>query len=100
MAGNTPNLAEDTRNDGPIAVGATAILLSPAKKRQECFITNTSAAGHTVSISFGKKATAGAGIVIQPGMVYFTVQDPKFTPSQMDLWVIGTAGSTVAIFER
>ena len=90
--------------DGSVTVGTTAVQLSLQEipgTRNVLVITNTSTSGQQISLSWGKNAIAGKGMVLYPGGTWSESIDNRFTPSAMEVWAISSAASgTIAIHER
>jgi hypothetical protein len=92
-------------NDQSINVDATAVdivsQLEPGVQRALINIVNTSTGGQVISISIGKDATPGAGIVLYPGGSLSEAIDAAFIPSNERYSAISSAsGGSVALQER
>lgn len=95
---SAPNVGEPIRNDS-VTIGATSTLLSNARERKEIYCTNTGAT--ILSISFGKAAVAGQGIVLGPTGFWFASVSTGYIPPQQDIYIISSAaGGTLGIMER
>ena len=100
MADIYPYGGELTRNDA-VTIGTSALNISTSHNRQEIVVTNTSTGGQVISLSFGKTAEAGAGIVLLPGWAYYATRSEGFRPSSETLsGIASAAGATLAVFER
>lgn len=99
-------LARDTIRSGSVAVGTSAVLLSPnmvdTAVRKTLVITNTSTAGQIIYLGFGQEAQAGTGIpLISAGSSWTESIDSSYVPSSWDIWAVSSgANGSVAIHER
>ena len=88
---------ENVRDD-TLAVSTAAVLVSPARYRNELVITNTSTAAQNITLSFGKPAVSGAGIFLTPYSVYYS---PPTGVYSGEIFAIGDAiNGQISIFER
>ena len=106
MFADYPEGGEPTRNES-VAVATSQALFSYQHERQEIIVSNNStaaqiAAGHKyVTISIGKEAVDGAGIVLLPGMTLYGSMNSEFRVSSESMYAIANGGAgTIAIFER
>ena len=86
-------------------IGTTAVIVAesvmPPNIRRAIVFTNVSTAGQVITLSWGKEATAGAGITLYPAGSWSETLDARFTPSQERIWAIADAiTGTLAIHER
>lgn len=89
--------------DATFTVGATATEISPeiTGQRKVFSITNASTAGQIVTISFGKDAIAGSGIILYPSGAWTESLDNYFRPTNLRISAVSSAvGATVVIHER
>jgi hypothetical protein len=95
---------EENIRDSALTIGTTPLLISIEKlpgTRTALAITNTSAGGQVLSLSWGKTATALNGIVLYPGGSWSESVDQRFTPSNKEIWIVSSAaGGTAAQHER
>lgn len=91
---------ENVRND-LLAIGTSNVLVSPARKRSEIVITNTSTAAQNITISFGIPAVSTYGVYLLPYAVYFASNAQGFNVWEGEIYAIsdGAAGQ-ISIFER
>jgi hypothetical protein len=93
-----PNVSEPVTNDAP-QVGASSVLVSHARARQEIFLTNTGAT--VITLSIGTPAVANAGIVLYPSGFWFSSVSAGYLPPQQDIYAIGSgAGGSLGRTER
>jgi len=91
---------ENVRNES-LAVGTSSVLLSPARRRSEIVITNTSTAAQNITLSFGVPAVAGVGVFLLPYSVYFATNAQGFNVWEGEIFAIGSAiNGSVSVFER
>ena len=85
-------------------IGATSskIALALLRGQRTAFtVINTSTAGQTVTLNWGKEADAGTGIVIFPGGSWSESEDAVFKPSIKSVWArADAAAATISIHER
>lgn len=87
------------------AVGTSSVEISPelgeSGQRDVIVITNTSTAGQTITLSFGKDAIANRGIVLYPTGAWSESIDSAFIPTNSRICAISSAASgQVTIHER
>lgn len=98
-------MTELNRNES-ITVGTDAVVVSSEKgvanaMRSNISIINTSAGGQVVTVAIGAEATAGAGIVLNPGGSWQDSRDGQYMPTQKHITAIASAaGGVIAIQER
>lgn len=81
----------------PVLVGLS---LQPGQRRLLA-LTNTSTGGQVISISWGKTASAGSGLVLYAGGTWVEAIGAGFIPSEMEVWAVSSlAGGTLAQMER
>lgn len=87
-----------------LAVGTTPTIVADEQfgtQRSVLFITNTSTAGQTVSLSVGDEAVAGEGIVLGAGGFYQDSRDAGYRPSNRRVTAVASAAdAAIAIHER
>jgi hypothetical protein len=90
--------------DDTVSVGTSAVDLSPetgSKQRQVLIITNTSAGGQNISLSWNKDAVDGYGVVLYPGEHHVEAIDASFIPLNFRISAVASAaGGVIAIHER
>jgi len=94
---------EELINNFTVSVGTTSVVVSEEcfQQRSAIIITNTSTGLHKITISLGQEATAGAGIVLNPGGVYQDNRDSGYLPSNKRIFAISDlAAGTLAVQER
>jgi len=96
-------MVEQVRN-ATLAVSTTALRVSNnytglGTKRSVIVLTNTGATNLT--LSWGRQAVAGEGIILYPTGAWSESIDSAYIPSPLDIWVISSAaGGTLGIHER
>jgi hypothetical protein len=96
-------MKQELPNNYTKTIGATSTVVSEQcfQQRTAIIITNTSAAGQTITISIGQEAAAGQGIQLSVGGVYSDTRDTGYFPSNDQINAISSAvGGTVAVHER
>ena len=88
-----------------LAVGTSVVEVSPevgqSVKRRVLILKNTSTAGQIITISYGKDAVAGVGVVLNPGDGQAEAEDAGFKVTQGRITAVASAVSgTLAIHER
>lgn len=95
-----PYGGEVVRNEA-VAVSTTSILISPAHKRQEIIIINSSSGTQRITISIGKEAILDAGVTLQPWGAWYGSANSEFRVASENIYVISSAASgQISIFER
>jgi len=96
-------MAENIR-DSTLTIGTISVVLVLQHipgERTALAITNTSTAGQTLSMAWGKVAVAGQGVVLYPGGSWSESIDSRFTPSEKEVQTVSSAaGGTAAIHVR
>lgn len=94
-------MADLTRNSA-VSVGATSVLVSEAKEREELIITNTSTAGQNITLLLGEgEAVSTYGVYLAPFSTYFSSKSAGFMPFQGRISAISDAvGGALSVFER
>ena len=91
-------------NDTSKTISTTSIVISQAvygSERVIITLANTSLAGETISLAWGKDAIAGQGIVLKQGQTISFSKDAGYTPSDQQLNAIASvATATLAIHEE
>lgn len=98
-------MSEDIIRNAAVAVGTSAVQVAPqlvSGQRTALTFINTSTGGQIITIQWGQQGTAtGQGIVLYPAGSWSESYDGYFTPSNLDVWAVGSAASgTLAIQER
>jgi hypothetical protein len=97
-------MVENTRQTS-IVVGTTSVLVSEAQigdtQRKVLVLTNTSAGGQTITLSFGDEAVANNGIVLYPTGAWSESLDSAYTPSNDRIFAIASAAAgQISVYER
>lgn len=88
-----------------LTVGASVVEVSPEMgndfQRSTLVLTNVSTAGQLISISWGKDAVTGQGVVLYPGGSWQESYDVIFRPLNLRITAIAdAAGGLLAVHER
>jgi len=96
-------MEEDIRSDS-VTVGATAVRICTereVKPRSEIILTNSSAGGQSITLTFGREASTGAGVVLLPFAVYWATATYGYSPTQGSVWAVASgAGAVLSVMER
>lgn len=93
-------IEENVRNEA-VAVGTTAVLISPAHKRREIIISNSSSGAHKITLAVGNVAVAGAGILLPPFSTWYGSANSEFKVTDLAIYAISDlAAGQLSVFER
>jgi len=94
-------LNEPTRNDA-VAVGTTAVEISPSRERVALFIKNTSTGAHKITLVLGSVTpVANAGIVLGAGDVFTDSDSGEYKCWRGQVLAISDlAAGQLSVYER